>query len=51
MKRAISEGLITPLGIEGDQHRNLMLHGGPNKAILLIAAETVDDLVSRGRCR
>ena len=47
-KHAISEGLITPLGIEGDRHRNLMLHGGPNKAILLIAAEIVDELVSRG---
>jgi MOSC domain-containing protein YiiM len=47
-KRAISEGFITPLGLEGDRHRNVMLHGGPNKAILLIAAETVDELVSRG---
>jgi MOSC domain-containing protein YiiM len=47
-KRAVSEGLITPLGIEGDQHRNMMVHGGPNKAILLVAAENVDDLVSRG---
>ncbi|HTS30158.1 MAG TPA: MOSC domain-containing protein [Bryobacteraceae bacterium] len=47
-KRPILEGMITALGIEGDQHRNLMLHGGPNKAVLLISAEIVDELISRG---
>jgi MOSC domain-containing protein YiiM len=47
-KRSIGEGLIAPLGIEGDLHAHPAIHGGPTKAILIIAAEVVDDLVSRG---
>jgi MOSC domain-containing protein YiiM len=47
-KRAIAEGSITPLGIEGDLHAHPAIHGGPNKAILIIAAEVVDALVERG---
>ena len=47
-KRAISEGWITPLGIEGDLHAHPDIHGGPRKAILLIASEVVDDLIARG---
>ena len=44
-KRAVSGGFITPLGIEGDAHAHPAIHGGPEKAILLIASETVDELV------
>ncbi len=47
-KRAIPQGLVTPLGIEGDLHAHPQIHGGPLKAILLIAAEVVDDLAARG---
>src|SRR5689334_21847905 len=47
-KRAIGEGLITPLGILGDQHAHPQIHGGPRQAILLIAAEVVDALVEQG---
>ena len=47
-KRAMSEGLITPLGIEGDLHAHPAIHGGPRKAVLLIASELVDDLAARG---
>src|SRR5258708_22013686 len=47
-KRAIAEGWISPLGIEGDLHAHPNIHGGPRKAILLIASETVDALTSRG---
>lgn len=47
-KRAISGGLITPLGIEGDLHAHPDIHGGPRRAILLIASEVVDELVARG---
>ena len=47
-KRAIAEGWITPLGIDGDQHAHPNIHAGPLKAILLIAAETVDALTARG---
>jgi MOSC domain-containing protein YiiM len=47
-KRAIAEGLISPLGLEGDLHAHPAIHGGPRKAILLIASEVVDELVARG---
>jgi MOSC domain-containing protein YiiM len=35
-------------GVESDRHCNLKLHGGPNKAVLMIAAELIDSLVARG---
>ena len=47
-KTPIAEGWITPLGIEGDRHAHPRIHGGPLKAVLLIAAETVDALKERG---
>jgi MOSC domain-containing protein YiiM len=47
-KRAVASGLITPLGLAGDAHAHPQIHGGPLQAVLLIAAETVDDLKSRG---
>jgi MOSC domain-containing protein YiiM len=47
-KHAIAAGMITPLGLEGDGHAHPNIHGGPLKAILLIAAEVVDDLTARG---
>jgi MOSC domain-containing protein YiiM len=47
-KRAIAQGLITPLGLEADRHAHPNIHGGPSKAILLIASEVVDDLTARG---
>ena|SRR5271157_1971250 len=47
-KRAIAEGFITPLGIEGDLHAHPHIHGGPRKAVLLIAAETIEFLAGRG---
>jgi MOSC domain-containing protein YiiM len=47
-KAPVSEGFITPLGIEGDRHAHPEIHGGPRKAILLIASEVIDDLTARG---
>jgi len=47
-KRPIEEGWITPLGIEGDLHAHPHIHGGPLKAILIIASEVVDSLIARG---
>jgi MOSC domain-containing protein YiiM len=47
-KRAITEGWITPLGIEGDLHAHPDIHGGSQKAILIIASEVVDALTARG---
>jgi MOSC domain-containing protein YiiM len=47
-KRAIPEGLIDRLGIEGDLHAHAEIHGGPRKAILLAAAEAIEELTARG---
>ncbi len=35
-------------GIEGDWQRNRVLHGGPNRAVLMIGAELVDALIAGG---
>lgn len=47
-KRTISEGLISPLGIEGDSHAHPQIHGGPLKAVLIIASEVVEELKTKG---
>jgi MOSC domain-containing protein YiiM len=47
-KRAIPEGVIASLGIEGDLHNHPEIHGGPRKAILLASAEVIEDLTARG---
>jgi MOSC domain-containing protein YiiM len=47
-KRPIAEGFITPLGIEGDLHAHPAIHGGPRKAVLLAAAEVIENLRERG---
>jgi len=47
-KRPVMEALLTPLGIEGDAHAHPEIHGGPRQAVLLITAESVDELVKRG---
>src|SRR5215510_1557618 len=47
-KTPLPDAFITPLGIEGDVHAHPNIHGGPRKAILLIAAEVVDHLVELG---
>jgi MOSC domain-containing protein YiiM len=47
-KLPVSKGLVSPLGIEGDVHAHPKIHGGPRKAVLLIAAEVVEDLAARG---
>lgn len=40
--------MLTEAGIEGDRQRDLRHHGGYDKAVLVIAAEVLDDLSSRG---
>jgi MOSC domain-containing protein YiiM len=47
-KRAILAGFIDTLGLQGDAHAHPTIHGGPRKAILLIASEIVDHLAARG---
>lgn len=47
-KRAIPEARLTRLGLEGDACAHPNIHGGPLQAVLLICAETVDELAARG---
>jgi MOSC domain-containing protein YiiM len=47
-KRAISGGLVHLLGLEGDLHAHPQFHGGPRKAILLVASEIVERLRELG---
>jgi MOSC domain-containing protein YiiM len=47
-KRPIPESVITPLGLEGDECAHPEIHGGTKQAVLLIAAEVVDELIARG---
>jgi MOSC domain-containing protein YiiM len=47
-KLPIEEGVITPLGIEGDVQAHPNFHGGTQQALLVISAEGVDDLATLG---
>jgi len=47
-KTPIDLGSITALGVEGDLHNHPQFHGGPGKAILIIASEVIEELQSRG---
>ncbi|MEP6714527.1 MAG: MOSC domain-containing protein [Terriglobia bacterium] len=48
-KRAITGPVMLQAGgIEGDRHRNMLVHGGPNRAVLMISAEVVDALAAGG---
>ena len=39
---------VTPLGLVGDHHNNPQVHGGPQKAVLLITNEGLDELKQAG---
>jgi len=39
--------MLAPDGIEGDRHLHLKYHGGPNKAVLMIASELIDNLAGK----
>lgn len=47
-KRAVAQAMITGLGLAGDAHAHPQIHGGPLKAVLILAAETIDELKARG---
>ncbi len=46
-KTAVQRAEVGRLGIAGDAHR-FRLHGGPDKAILLVASEVVEELRAEG---
>jgi MOSC domain-containing protein YiiM len=47
-KRPIASAHVGPLGVEGDDHAHPKYHGGPSKAVLLIASELIDQLAAEG---
>ncbi|MFM2124248.1 MAG: hypothetical protein RL328_699 [Acidobacteriota bacterium] len=47
-KRPVLFGEVTPLGLAGDRHNNMQVHGGPQKALLLIANESLEELKQAG---
>src|ERR1700730_9317068 len=47
-KVAVPSAEVTRLGIAGDLHANPHIHGGPDKAVLLVTAEGIDELTAAG---
>ena len=47
-KRPVAQARIGAAGLEGDRQAHSGIHGGARKAVLLIAAEVVDELAARG---
>ena len=47
-KRPVARARIGAAGLEGDRQAHPKIHGGARKAVLLIAAEVVDELAARG---
>lgn len=47
-KQAVEEARVTVLGVEGDAHRDLEHHGGPERAVCLYSMEAIHGLVSEG---
>src|SRR5579862_6929033 len=47
-KLPVQEAAVTCSGIEGDDWAHPQFHGGPKQALLLIAAEAIEELTSRG---
>lgn len=47
-KHPILRAAVHRLGIEGDDHAHPRFHGGPTRALLLIAAETIQQLTAEG---
>ena len=47
-KRPIASGMITRSGLAGDACAHPEIHGGPRQAVLIVAAEAIDELRERG---
>jgi MOSC domain-containing protein YiiM len=47
-KRAVEAAHVTTSGVEGDAHRDLEHHGGPDRAVCLYAREALSALVAEG---
>ena len=47
-KHAVPQARVTRLGLEGDAHRNLEHHGGPERALCLFPLEAITALAAEG---
>jgi MOSC domain-containing protein YiiM len=47
-KLPIPEASLGPLGLDGDSHSRPQIHGGPEKAVLLVTLEGITELIERG---
>lgn len=47
-KLAVTSSMARTLGLDGDAHNHPEIHGGPDKALLLIAAESLERLRAAG---
>jgi MOSC domain-containing protein YiiM len=47
-KRPVPAACVTPLGLDGDGHRNHEHHGGPDRAVCLFAMEQIEALRAEG---
>ncbi len=47
-KTAVAQARVTPVGIEGDAHRDAEHHGGAERALCLYAMETIRSLQAEG---
>src|SRR5690348_2002274 len=47
-KVAVPQASVGPLGLDGDSHAHPQIHGGPEKAVLIITLEGIDELIARG---
>ncbi len=47
-KHAVAEARVTATGVEGDGHAHPQFHGGARQAVLVIAAEVIDQLNALG---
>lgn len=47
-KLPVSSSEVTAAGLVGDRQRNLKYHGGPDRAVCLLAQEIIDDLAAQG---
>lgn len=47
-KLRVEEARVTVTGLEGDAHRNLAHHGGPDRAVCLYSSEALHELAAEG---
>jgi MOSC domain-containing protein YiiM len=47
-KRPVSEATVSPDGVAGDRQADRRFHGGPDRAVSLLAAEVIEALAAEG---